>query len=68
MIDEKISNKHFSVALTSPSKLYDYVLNPTRNLLCVNDVNLSDKRYEELRTAILSAFEKKFPEKSRFEK
>ena len=68
MIDEKISNKHFSVALTSPSKLYDYVLNPTRNLLCVNDVNLSDRRYEELRTAILSAFEKKFPEKSRFEK
>lgn len=68
MIDEKISNKHFSVALTSPAKLYDYILNPTHNLLCINDVNLSEQRYSELREAVISAFEKKFPSKSRFER
>ena len=68
MINEKISNKHFSVALTTPSKLYDYILNPDRNLLCVNDVRLSEKKYEALRTAMISAFEQKFPVKSRFEK
>lgn len=68
MIDEKISNKHFSVALTTPEKLYDYILNPTRNLLCVNDVNLSEARYEALRKSMHSALEKRFPSKSRFEK
>ena len=68
MIDEKISNKHFSVALTSPQKLYDYIMNPSRNLMCVNDVNLSESKYEALRDAMLKAFEQKFPSKSRFEK
>lgn len=67
MIPEKISNKHFSVALASPEKLSKYILNPSRKLMCVNDVHLSDKRYETLRTAIIDAFEKKFPLKSRFE-
>ena len=68
MINEKISNKHFSVALTAPDKLRSYILAPTRKLLCVNDVHLSESRYEALRTAMIDAFEKKFPEKSRFEK
>lgn len=68
MIDEKISNKHFSVALTSPEKLKSYILNPDRNLLCVNDVRLSESRYELLRKAMLSAMETRFPEKSKFEK
>ena len=68
MIDEKISNKHFSVALTSPEKLKSYILNPDRNLLCVNDVRLSEKKYELLREAMLSALETRFPYKSRFEK
>jgi hypothetical protein len=68
MIDEKVSNKHFSVALTSPEKLKAYILNPDRNLLCVNDVRLDEERYELLRTTMLDAFEQKFPQKSRFEK
>ncbi len=68
MIDEKISNKHFSVALTTPDKLRSYILAPTRKLLCVNDVHLSEKRYEALRSAMIEAFDQKFPEKSRFEK
>ena len=68
MINEKISNKHFSVALTTPEKLKSYILNPDRNLLCVNDVRLSEKKYEALREAMLSAMETRFPSKSRFEK
>ena len=68
MIDEKISNKHFSVALTSPQKLESYILNPDRNLLCVNDVRLSESKYEALREAMLRAMQTRFPEKSRFEK
>ena len=68
MVDEKISNKHFSVALTSPQKLESYILNPDRNLLCVNDVRLSESKYEALREAMLRAMQTRFPEKSRFEK
>lgn len=68
MIDEKISNKHFSVALASPEKLSSYILNPVRNLMCVNDVRLSESKYEKLRHAMIEAFEVRFPSKSRFEK
>lgn len=67
IINEKISNKHFSVAMASPDALRSFLLNPHRNLVCINDVHLSEKRYEELHDAIINAFEAKFPEKSRFE-
>lgn len=67
MIPEKISNKHFSVALASPGKLSSFILDPDRNLMCVNDVRLSEKKYERMRNAMIDAFEKKFPSKSRFE-
>ena len=67
IIPEKISNRHFSVALASPEKLRSYILEPSRKLMCVNDVHLSERRYEALRTAMIEAFETKFPAKSRFE-
>ena len=68
MIPEKISNRHFSVALASAGRLKDFLMNPDRKLVCINDVKLSDLKYDELREAIHEAFETKFPEKSRFEK
>lgn len=68
MIQEKISNKHISVALASADKITEAILNPTRKILCVNDVRLGEKKYLMLRDAILDAFKVKFPEKSRFEK
>ena len=67
VINEKISNKHFSVSVASPESLRNFLQNPTRNLVCINDVHLSEKRYEALRGAILDAFESVFPAKSRFE-
>ena len=67
VIREKISNKHFSVAVASPDSLRDFMNNPTRNLVCINDVRLSEERYEQLRGAILDAFQSTFPSKSRFE-
>lgn len=67
LINEKISNKHFSVAVASPDSLRDFLHNPTRKMVCINDVHLSESRYEKLRGAILDAFESTFSEKSRFE-
>jgi hypothetical protein len=67
VIKEKISNKHFSVAVASPESLREFLLKPTRNLVCINDVHLSEKKYQKLHSAILNSFEMAFPEKSRFE-
>lgn len=67
MINEKISSKHFSAAVASPASMSEFLHNPTRNLVCINDVRLSESRYEILRGAVLEAFESIFPSKSRFE-
>ncbi len=68
MIRERISAQHCSVAIVSPEKLASYIINPQRNLLCINDVKLSDSSYEELRKVVHDAFTKVFPNKSRFER
>ena len=68
LIPEKVSNKHISVAMTSVSGLWTAIMEPRGKMLCINDVHLSEERYQELRTIILEAFERKFPMKSRFEK
>ena len=68
VVHDKISNKHFSVAIASADKLREFLLNPTRNLVCINDVRLSESRYESLRSAVHEAFEAAFPNKSKYEK
>ena len=67
VIRERISKKHFSVSTASPGQLNKFLENPTHNLVCINDVHLSDKRYEKLHDAILEAFESVLPEKSKYE-
>ena len=67
VINEKISNKHFSVSVASPESLRTFLHNPSRNMVCINDVHLSESRYEQLRDAILEAFDSRFPAKSKYE-
>ena len=66
-INEKISKKHFSTAIASAETIKNFILHPKRKLMCVNDVRLSEKRYQKLHTTILDAFEKRFPKKCIFE-
>lgn len=68
VINEKISKKHFSVAICSPEKLRKFITSPTHKMACINDVKLSEKKYNILRSVILEAFETRFPKKCRFEK
>lgn len=68
LIPEKISNKHFSTAIASSAKLRSFILAPTRSFCCINDVHLKDDKFVELQQSVISAFEEKFPKKSRFEK
>ncbi|MBQ5843552.1 MAG: hypothetical protein IIW52_01670 [Alistipes sp.] len=68
IIRERLSKKHFSVGIVSANKLRQFIEKPTHTLTCVNDVQLSEERYNELRETLLSAFERALPEKSKFEK
>lgn len=68
LINRRLSKKHFSVGATSVQKIRKFIAQPTHNLACINDVQLSEERYQELRKAILEAFEGRFPQRSKFEK
>lgn len=66
--NRRLSKRHFSLGITSTEKLRKFLLNPTKTFTCLNDVQLSEERYEELRRVVLESFETLFPNKSRFEK
>ena len=68
VVNKKIPKKHFSVAISTPKQLSEFILNPTRQFVCINDVKLSESKYNEMNRAIIDAFEKRFPNISRFEK
>lgn len=68
VINKKIPKKHFSVAISSPKQLSSFIEAPTRQFVCINDVKLSESRYNEMRAAIINAFEKRFPCISKYEK
>ena len=67
IINERLSKKHFSVGVVSGDKLRKFIERPTHKLTCINDVQLSEERYQELRQALLDAFESALPAKSKFE-
>lgn len=67
IINRRLSKKHFSVGIVSTRKLRKFILTPTHKLTCINDVKLSEARYNELRKVLLDTFESKFPQKSKYE-
>lgn len=67
IVNERQSKKHFSVGVASAKKLSEFIASPTHRLVCINDVQLKEDRYKELRETMLSAFEQKFPNQSKFE-
>ena len=67
IVDEKISNKHISVAFSTPGQVSKFIKKPTRKLVCINDVHLGEKHYLSMRKAITDAFESRFPNKSKYE-
>lgn len=68
LINEKLSKKHISVGAATASGIRKALLHPTRKLVCINDVHLSEKKYRRLRETILEAFEQLFPQPSKYEK
>lgn len=63
-----ISNKHLTPAVHGVNKICSYIEKPRTKLICINDVQMPQKKFEYYRDRITSSFEKHFPQKSRFEK
>lgn len=67
-IQQKLSKKHFSMAAASPSRISGFLAEPDRKFACINDVQMTDKKFNLFRDAILDSFERLLPEKSSYEK
>lgn len=67
LVNKRLSKRHFSVGFVSGKMLHKFITKPSHKLVCINDVQLSEERYTELRKALLDAFEERFPQKSKFE-
>ncbi len=67
MIHKRLSCKHLSLAVAGLQEIRDCILSPSCKFACINDVHLSEDKYTQYREGILSAFESRFPLKSRFE-
>jgi hypothetical protein len=67
IINRRQPSRHFSMGVASPEKIENYILNPKRALVCINDVQLSDKKYRAMHEMLHRAFGQAFPEKSKYE-
>lgn len=66
-INRRRSNRHFSLATASLKSITDFILNPDRSFACINDVQMSDEKFETFRRGIVDAFECRLPQKSVYE-
>lgn len=66
-IQDKISNKHFSLAASTAQSIEKFLAEPTADFVCINDVQMPDATFQELHTRINAAFQALLPQKSRFE-
>lgn len=68
ILNRRLSKKHLSLGITSTKKLSTFLESPTHTLACINDVQMSEDRYKEIRDTLLITFNKLLPQKSKYEK
>lgn len=66
-LDRRIPKRHFSLAAASANRICSFLEQPDRKMVCINDVKMSTERFQAVRRKILLAFERHFPQRSRFE-
>ncbi len=66
-VSRRIPSRFFSLATASSGKISSFIQDPSSKIVCINDVRISQGKFESTRARLLDAFEKKFPNKSRFE-
>ena len=67
-VSRRISNRHISLAAVSPERLAAAIVSPDRQIVSINDVEMSPERFHLLRRTMLEAFSRHFPEKSVYER
>ncbi len=67
-ISRRIPAKFCSMAVYSAEKIAQYIKYPVKPLICINDVSMSEEKQAYMQAMLHQAFEKVFPNKSRFEK
>lgn len=60
-VNQRHSNKHFSLAAASASKIAAFLAAPTSDFVCINDVQMSEERFVKTREIILDSFERLLP-------
>ena len=67
-VNRRISCRHVSLAAVSGRRLESLLRKPGRKLICINDVEMPERRFRSLRDCLLAAFSRRFPSPSRFER
>lgn len=61
VVNRRHSNKHFSLAAASASKVAAFLAAPSADFVCINDVQMSEDRYARTRKILLDSFERLLP-------
>ena len=67
-VARRAPSRHLSLSAVTPATLAASIRQPRQKILCLNDVDMTQQRFEMLRAAMLSAFQEHFPDKSRYER
>lgn len=68
IINKRQTKSHLSVGFVTKGMIERTIMNPKNRLVCINDVQMSDERFKERQEALISSLEKRFPNKSKYEK
>lgn len=66
-VNRRISKKHISMAVYTPSRISGFLCHPTSKMVCINDVDIKPEMVQNYRDAIQNAFETLLGSRSRFE-
>lgn len=67
LINRRLSKKHFSLGIASKNNMRKFLESPTHSLVCINDVQMSEENYIDIRKSLLETFEQILPKKSKYE-
>lgn len=66
-VKRSASKKHFSLAVAKAERIGEFIRRPHRDFVCINDVQMSDRKFAEMRECILAAFDYAYPASSSYE-
>lgn len=67
-VDTPLRKKHFQLAVTSEKELRECILRPRHQILCINDANVPQEKFETVCNALTQTLQARFGTPSRFEK